>query len=139
MSGGTGGGKINRKIVFGTRRADAESLGLSTTGSTTLQEKLKLTTATIPAGDYMIFWSFSLGNDTKSKSTTAQVQVDDTNTLSACVISDNTEDDYSFMQSGHAIVPLTAGVHEVDIDFAQGGEGETATIQDARLTMWRFR
>lgn len=129
-------GIITSDFYFGTQNTSAESLGVSSTTSTSYIQKLKLTTPSIPAGNYMINWSADLGNSSTKVASKMQVQVDDTTTLAGSQI-DFTESNGYAMQAGHAIVALTAAVHTIDIDYSILSAG-TANIRNARLTIWRI-
>lgn len=50
-----GGGGVS---VFGSEYHDAESLGMTTTNGVDFVQKVTLTTASVPLGDYRINWSF---------------------------------------------------------------------------------
>lgn len=52
--------------IFGSEYHDAESLTVSTTTGTTFIEKVRLTTASIPAGDYRITWSFQWNHNAQN-------------------------------------------------------------------------
>ena len=125
--------------VFGGQFLSVESLGISTTTATTYQEKLKLTTPSLPAGDYVILWSTDYGNEFSNKSCQVRLQLNDSVLLSD-IGSSVAIDDWFLNSSGFSKVTLASGVHEIDIDFqriAGGGGGDTATIKNARLTLWQ--
>ncbi len=123
--------------VFGTEYDSAESLGESTTTSTAWQLKLNLTTGTIPAGTYMINWSYEWWGSSASVDVDVQVQVDNTT-----VILDQRQEpkdpgnDQSIPVGGQAPLVLTNATHTIDIDY-RGENGNTAAIKSARLQIWR--
>jgi len=129
------------QTIFGTEYQTAASLGRSTTTSTAFQEKLKLTTSSLVAGDYIILWSADIGNNDEERGVGIRVHQDDTTELLNVRPHAGREvkQEWSHNPGGHAIVTL-AGVHDFDIDF-QAVEGESgvgvAFIEDARLTLWR--
>ena len=114
----------------------AESLGNSTTSSSSYQEKLKLTTSLLDAGDYIVRWSAEFGNTKKDKKTKVRVQIDDVTTLTELTTSQFAINWYG-PASGFAKVTLTNAIHEIDFDFKQDG-GNTAQIKNARLSIERI-
>jgi hypothetical protein len=122
--------------TFGAHYQKAESLGESTTTSSSFQRKLRLTTPTLPAGDYHIQWSCGAYSDDRNLA--LRVQVDDSTTLFQSDDFERVDNDF-FPLSGHADVTLSAASHTVDLDYAQGTSAESgsARIKYARITIWR--
>lgn len=123
--------------VFGTEYQSAESLGISSTTSTTYVEKLKLTTGTVAAGDYKIEWGYEQSTDKASTPVAARVHVDDTT-----VCAENNYQRAALGQfspdSGFCVVTLTNAVHTVDIDHkTDSGAGTGSNIQSARILIFR--
>ena len=128
---------IEQTAIFGCEFNEASSEGESTTTDATYvgNEKLKLTTPSLPAGDYYIGWSTELANSNRDKCTMAQVELDDATVLGeSCKPKVQTNNDYVGW-AGFKIVTLTAAVHTIDIDFK--AISDTAKIQRARIVMWR--
>lgn len=124
--------------AFGTEAQFEQSLGIASTTSTTYIEKLKLTTPSIPAGDYMIQWSYQISTDKSSISVGARVHLDDTTLVMETNRQMPTLDDYD-PQAGFAKVTLSAAVHTFDLDFkTESGAGAGANIKDAKLCLWRL-
>ncbi len=110
--------------------------GESSTSSTSYQQKLKLTTGSLPAGDYLIQWSAEI----KSGSfygviVNYRVQADDSMTLSEGIIESPVG--YS-PAAGLSRVTLTAGVHEIDIDWNTSNASYAGFIRRARLMLWKL-
>ncbi len=124
--------------VFGTQYQTAASLGTSSTTSATFQEKLSFTTSNLPAGDYVIFWNTEIGNNDEETAVEQRVQLDNSLDLNEIKpqVGRETVGEWSHEGSGHSVQTLT-GVHDIDIDFNTGGEGGTAFIREARITLWR--
>jgi hypothetical protein len=100
-------------------------------------QKLRLTTASLSAGDYRIGYSFEVTNNTATAVTEYQVQVDDTTTIaSGRNPTLNNADDYVSV-SGFVIVTLTAGTHDIDIDYR--AVGFTAKIRRARIEIFEVQ
>jgi len=126
--------------VFGTEYTYGESLGNSSTTSSTYIQKLKVTTASVPAGDYVVMWAYEWNLNSTFNSFAARVQVDDTTTLAEQVTEpkDNAATQYR-PSGGVAQVTLTAASHDIDIDFRRAGGffPPTATIRRVRVALWR--
>lgn len=126
--------------VFGTQYTYGESLGDSTTTSATYIQKLKVTTASLPAGDYLVSWAYEWNLNSTFNSFAARVQVDDSTTLAEQVTEPKDSAATQFIPSaGTAQVTLTAATHDIDIDFRRDGGffPPTATIRRARVALWR--
>jgi len=125
--------------LFGANDQYAESEGTSTTTSTTYQQKLRLTTPSIPAGDYRISYSYEVRNDAGDKERDVQVEVDDTTQIAEDRSSTNIVASGSgfLPTAGFKVLTLTAAVHNIDIDFRSTAAGGTAEIRRARLHIWR--
>ena len=124
--------------VFGTEYDSAESLGTSSTTSTAWQTKLTLTTGTLPAGTYMVNWTYEWAGSSASADVDIQVEVDNTT-----VIMDQRQEpkdpgtDQSNPKGGQVPITLTNATHTIDIDY-RGENGNTAYIKSARLQIWRL-
>ncbi len=128
---------IEETSTFGCEYQSAVSEEESDTTDTDYSgnEKLKLTTSSLPAGDYRIGWSMELANSNKDRCTMAQVELDDTTVLGeTCKPKVQNNNEY-VGYSGHKEVTLTAAVHTIDIDFK--ALSDTAKIRRARLEIWR--
>ena len=140
-----GGGQANIQNVYGSNYTYAESLTVTTTNSTSFQEKLKLTTASLPVGTYRIGWSFQWNHDNTGNDFLGRIQMDDTTTLGNYQIEpkdsagtfSTTGTNQKFGLAGFAQVALTTGVHFFDIDFATENASDESSIWNARLEFWR--
>jgi len=126
--------------IFGSRYQYAASEGSSTTTSTTFQQKLRMTTSSLPAGDFRIGYYFEVSQDNGDKRFNAQVELNDTTLLAQNTSATNivTDTGDGFAQSGgFKEETLIAGVHTVDIDFRATTDGGTIEIRRARIELWR--
>jgi len=127
--------------TFGSEYQYAESLGESSkVGDTGFKEKLKLTTPSIPAGDYEILCSYNWRHENEDDSYKGRVQIDDDAGKIILTHFQRPEDDSSSQEhlgSGFAKVTLTAAVHTIDLDFGTADSSETAYIKNARLRIYR--
>ncbi len=126
---------INNSGNFGTEFQFAEDEAEESTTSTTFVEKLKLTTSSVPAGDYVFYWYYEAKTDSGStKRMNVRVQLNDSSVLSENVIVDTRAEWAQF--SGFDFVALATGVHTLDIDFKKNSGA--ANIRRARLIGWRI-
>lgn len=129
------GAWVELTAIFGCAYQKASDEGEDTTTSSSYQEKLKLTTPSLVAGDYYIGYSYEHANSGKDKCTMTQVELDDATLLhESCKPKVATDDDYVGC-SGFVIQTLTTAVHTIDIDFK--AVSDTAKIRRARLVIWR--
>lgn len=133
-----GSGVAEISLVTGSEFDSAASEGESSTTSATYVQKLRLTTASVPAGDYYISWYYehAMGGDDKQFG--FRVQIDDTTTISEGIIECKGQyaDSQWRSQSGMYVATLTATTHDIDLDYADVS-GDTAYIRRARLAIWR--
>jgi hypothetical protein len=121
---------------FETAVSDAES----STNSITYIQKLRLTTSSLEAGTYLIFWSVSYSQESNSQGCRQRIQVDDTDTIFEM----NGAPNITYAQngwypdSGYHVGPLSAGVHTIDLDFCSTITNKTAYIRNAHLSIWRI-
>jgi len=123
--------------IFGSEAQEASSDAESTTTSTIYQEKLKLTTPSLPSGKYRIGWSLEL-KEAGTGHTTAQIELDDT-TIIGFTYHDSSFSDYCSF-SGVFYTGTISGIHTIDIDFRAepAPDDDTAKIRRARLEIWRI-
>ena len=123
-------------VPFGTYEY-AESEAEQTTTSGSFVQALRLTTASLPAGDYEIGYQCAVRNTAISTHTEVQVQVDDDPDDLDMALSPHrwgTRDVSSNQRNavnGARRMNLTAGVHNIDLDFRP--EAGTSSIFNARL------
>lgn len=126
--------------VFGTEYKKNSSEAETCTTSTSFQQKLRLTTGVVPAGDYIVFFSFEWNTDDERTTAGFRVQLDDSeNLLNILPENGSDEDDAGHKHfGGHKVVTLTNASHNIDMDYRfVVGDGSEACIRAARLTMWR--
>lgn len=123
--------------IFGSQYQSATSEGESSTTSATYVQKLRLTTASVPAGNYYIGWFFEHAMSGDDKQFGYRLQVDDTTTFAEGILENKGQ--YSDSQwrpkSGFYVATLTAATHTVDIDYL--AVSDTAYIRRARIVVWR--
>jgi hypothetical protein len=130
-----GGGQAKVDVSFGFPFYN-EDEGESTRTATSYTQKLRLT-FTAQAADYMLDWSYEYRSDEGEKPTNVRVQLDDSETLwDVGEESEKGKNDYSG-RSGFCRRALTAGGHNLDLDFASGKSGKTVRIRRVRLRAWK--
>ena len=123
--------------VFGSQFQEAESLGLSSTTSTTMQNKLNLTTPSLPSGRYRIGWTYSWSFGSISSDFEAQIQLNNSTTImNHAQEPKDSGTDQLHRNSGFEFQTLS-GVQSIDLDYRTANSGTTAWIQRARLEIWR--
>ena len=130
-----GSGMTEWVLRFGSDYQFENDESESATTSTTFQNKLTLTTPSIPAGNYKITAHAEITNDSGDKPVVVQIVLDGSLT-NDFFYAPKFEDEYLPFQS-FASTALIAGVHDIDIDFAATSEGGTAKIRRARLEIFR--
>jgi len=129
---------ITIATVFGSEYDSAYSAGESSTTSATFQQKLRLTTSIVPAGNYRIGISFNYTSDNENESSEFRAQVDDTTTIYSTTTGQKKKyaNGVYYHQSGFVEVVLTNAAHTIDIDYANNN-GNTTYIKEARIEFWR--
>lgn len=125
----------NLKTIFGRQYSYGASASISSTTSTSFQQKLRLTTPSLPSGDYLIMYGYEWSTSNTSQRFKGRVQIDDSTAVmehSQEPVSANAVD----VLSGFVEATLS-GVTNIDIDYASGGGGVTAYIRNARIVIWR--
>jgi len=109
----------------------------STTTSNQFQQKVRLTTQSLDAGDYRIGWSYIWGIKANNSNFYARVQIDDTTTIHDHVQESNNKKNKQHTACGFKKVTLTSGVHTIDLDFCGEKNSVEKYISNARLEMWK--
>lgn len=156
----SGGGVINflradgswAEPVFGqAAQGDVDTTFRFTTG-TAMFEVHKFTTTSLPAGTYLIAWTYIWSHDAATNDFLAQVQVDDAIDLYEQTGSPNQHvqeptdsagtgnggTDQRHVTSSWALVTLGAGVHEIDIDIASSAGGTESSVHRTAIALFRW-
>lgn len=119
----------------------AEDEELMATTSTSFVQALRITTDSVPAGDYRIGWQYSWSTTDKTRDFFGRVEIDDSTTIHRMqnapenVYADN---DQAQATSGFKRVTLAAGTHTIDLDYHVQTSGASAQIWNCRLEIWRI-
>lgn len=131
---------ISAEQVFGSyatyNSSDAET---AISATTTPQQKVRLTTSSIPVGTYRVGYSYESSSRSTTNDMIVRVQIDDTtNIMTGQVESEDAGADQWIPASGFYIGTFTAGAHNIDMDFYSNTTGYTIAIRRARLEFWRI-
>lgn len=108
-----------------------ESEGVSSTSSTAYQDKIDETTPALPAGRYRVEWSAEVTNNSGDKPCEFTALVDGT-MINEGFYPPKFEDEYLSV-GGFKELPLTAGTHQLEVQWRTTDEGGTARIRRARI------
>lgn len=107
---------------------EVSSDGQSSTTSSAFEQKLRLTTPSIPAGKYRIEWYFEIASNAGNVEVEAKVEADDT-----YVFANPKAIDLLVPCGGFRYVDVEDGVHTIDLDWRVSSGNGTAYIRYARL------
>ncbi len=122
--------------VFGTEAALYESLGTSSTTSNTLQEKIDVTTGTLPAGTYRIQATADIYNDESDKRVDTRLQINATTVGEAQMSAKNADDQQPIIFMGYETLASPDTI-DINLQWSNGGDGGEAYILNARAEIWR--
>jgi len=110
----------------------------SSTTSLNYQQKLRLTTPSLPAGNYRISWYYEWKFSNGNFEFKHRVQVDDNTTLKETKTTPRSRGDWHECSGFKSEISLTEGVHNIDMDYCTNKVNKTAYIRRARLEIWRI-
>jgi hypothetical protein len=129
----SGGGVYGSQIQYGS------SESYSSTTSTSWQQKLRLTTSSLPSGVYKIEWYYEWGYSSTSRDFIGRVQINDSTTIMEHreEPQDSGSDQYR-PGNGFYYAPSLSGVTNIDLDYCTSSSGYTSRIRRARLSIFRI-
>ena len=127
--------------IYGSQYNYAESLGTSTTTSSTFVEKLRLSTTDLPLANYVVSWYSEIHNEVDDKFSEFRVRIeqDDTTELGLLAINgriSNAPYEQWTPFTGFRRLENITGIHTFDIDFSISTEG-TAAIRRTAIQLFR--
>jgi len=130
VSGGSG--------IFGSEFQQNTSESDSSTTSESYQQKLRLTTSSLPEGTYYIQWYFEFWAD--GHPGFGRVQINDSETIAEAAHDSSLGDlsDGYTPVTGFIIKTSFSGVKNIDIDYRSANSSYTFYIRRARLLVWRI-
>lgn len=142
-------GNLPSSGVFGTEYHYEEKTTLQTVVGTTAWVKyMDLVTGSVPAGTYRIGWMYVWKYSVTDDDFYARLQVDNTTYLINPGGADGDErahvqeakdssDAQRFVSSGFRHITLTAGSHDIDLDFGCDDTVDTAYMYHGQIEFWR--
>ena len=128
----------NLPTVFGSEFSEGSSDGESSTTNTSFQQKLRLTTGSLPSGKYRVGWSYEWSFSSTSYDFKAQVQINDSTTIAEHQEEPQDSGSDQWHKAGGFYYHTGSGVLNIDIDYCRSSSsGGTAYIRRARLEIWR--
>ena len=128
---------VDGSSIFGSEFYEEESLGESSTTSTSYQTKLTLTTGSLPAGKYRIGWGFGWSFGSTSYDFKAEVTVNDVTELLDLHQEPKDSGVDQLYHCGGFGYWSGSGVTTIKVIYCTENGGITAYIRDARLEIWR--
>jgi len=137
-NGGSGVANVTIAPIFGSQFQQVSDNAESTTTQTVFQQKLRLTTPSLPSGVYRIGYNFHWRHNSGSTNFRGQVQLNDVTTIMSCTIEPQ---DAGASQShpicGFYYTSTISGVQFIDMDYCSSNASHTAAISTCRLEIWR--
>lgn len=121
-------------LVFGSEFQQTSDDTESSTTSSTFQQKLRLTTPSLPSGTYRIGFYCEYWQSNVSDFCEVKIELNDTTVLATFIFEPEDNDDR--WPGGGFVYQSLSGVNTIDMDWRQQGGG-TAFIRRARLEIWR--
>jgi len=125
--------------VFGSQFEHKKDIIPSSTSSVAYQNYTTLTTAIKPAGKYRVGFAASWGLNNAANDILIRCQVDGINVRDSLQVEPSdpgTDQTNMYSSFGYVDFPI-ATVHTITIDFAVTNSGNTATIRNSALEIWR--
>ena len=110
-----------------------EDNAASTTNTTTPQQKLRLSLTNVEAGDYLVEWGAEIRVSNTGRRIGVRLQLDDTMNVNDTWTNPSINTNDWGPIGGFCKLPLTAGNHTFDLDFASSNAGRTVGIRQARI------
>jgi hypothetical protein len=121
--------------VFGNNFQQASNDAESSTTSSTFQQKLRMTTSSLPSGTYRIGYSVEGRCNSTSVSLALQVQINDTTTIGEALVESQDVANYDDYNGFYYFTG--SGVLNIDLDYRSSSAGTTSFVRRARLEIWR--
>jgi hypothetical protein len=140
-----GSGQVNIQNVFGSEFQVNESVGVSTTTSTTFQNKVTLNTTSLPTGQYRLGISYGWNHNNAGNDFEARIREDGIN-VGEIHKQESKDSAGSFSTTGTSqryymnrvfYRTLTAGTKTYTIDFRTDSAGVASSIWEAKIELWR--
>ena len=125
--------------IYGSEFQQASSDTESSTTATTFQQKLRMTTSSLPSGTYRVAWYYEWKHTNTSHDFVGQVEINDIITIMEHKEEPQDSGDSQYHSHGGFYYHTGSGILNVDIDYSRSSSaGGTAYIRRARLEIWRL-
>jgi hypothetical protein len=125
-------------ILFGGKFNYVIDEALSSTNSTSYQNKISLSTGDVPEGDYRIGWHFEWRISKQNGSFYYRIQLDNTTDIDTGNNSPyNDVNIWNPVTNFYYVETLSSGSHTFDLDWRSSAGNSTAYIRAARFEFWR--
>lgn len=124
--------------LFGTEAQQGSKAAAESVTGTTWTQYYRFATSSLPAGTYRIAFWYQWNQNSVANSFEGRVQVDDTTQIFTHV--QEPQDPAATQRNtthAFAYVTLTAGSHNIDIDYRAGSAATTARMLEAAIEIWR--
>lgn len=121
--------------IFGSSATVTGSESVSSTTSTTHQEKLTTTISGLPYGIYRIGWYYQWQQANSNFKFLARIQTDDADTI--MTHEERPSNAGSWTSQSGFYYSTVSGAVQLDLDFATESNGKLCSIRNARLEFWR--
>lgn len=123
--------------IFGSQFQETSSDSESSTTSTTYQQKVRLTTPSLPSGKYRIGWYYEWRYDDDRSDFRGRVQINDTTTIMEHQQEPKDEGSNQWYPASGFGYVTQSGILNIDLDYCSDDWGDTSAIRRARLEIWR--
>lgn len=124
--------------VIGANEYETSAEAESSTTSTSWQRKLRLSLSGIEAGKYKIKWYYEWAYGNSNSQFKSQLQIDNADTYMEQEVRPTQASTSKYRDAdGFVYVNLTAGDHDVDLDYCSSRDKKTACIRRARVSVRR--
>lgn len=125
-------------ITFGSYFDYEIDESISSTNSTTYQEKISLDLDPVAFGGYRVGWHFEWRMSKQNEQFNYRVQLDDTTNLIETSKSPFVDvNEWQGITNFYYFPTLASGSHNIHIDYSSSNTGATAYIRSARIEFWR--
>ena len=128
---------VNVGMIFGSNFQQSSSDAVSTTTSTTYQQKLRMTTPSLSTGTYRIGWYYEAQHREDRDDYMGRIQINDTITIMEHRIEFKDKGEFQFDPVSGFYYHTGSGILNIDIDYASSVNGKSTSIRRARLEIWR--
>ncbi len=130
--------------IFGSQFEFLKDDAVSTTLSTTYQDKVLLATAVVPAGTYKIEWSYQYNCDSTTQDYRGRLRVDGTDIMvhrqelkDSAGTFGGSGSNQQYQSSGFDYLVLTNASHDILLQWRTQDTGVEASIWNARISIHR--